>query len=205
MDRSPRTAASSPISSCASGIRAAPRDDAQTRPPLRASLGGAAKVERDAALDGPDAGGAGERPEGHPVPFLSVRLGGGAKLAKALRASLATVKRVTGRYGTGSRPPAVAMMASMVDEKKKAEIQRHLSTLRAEVDALARTDADGAKTIAAFAELSAHQATRPKPHPELLALSVTGLEKSVKEFEATHPRLVEIVGSLSAMLSNIGL
>jgi hypothetical protein len=97
------------------------------------------------------------------------------------------------------------MMASMVDEKKKAEIQRHLSTLRAEVDALARTDADGAKTIAAFAELSAHQATRPKPHPELLALSVTGLEKSVKEFEATHPRLVEIVGSLSAMLSNIGL
>ena len=93
----------------------------------------------------------------------------------------------------------------MVDEKKKAELEKHLSTLRTELDALARTDADRAKTIAGFAELSAHEATSPRPHPELLELSVTGLRKSVKEFEETHPRLVEIVGSLSAMLSNLGL
>jgi hypothetical protein len=93
----------------------------------------------------------------------------------------------------------------MVDEKRKAELLKQLETLRAELDQLARTDADRAKTIAGFAELSAHEATRPKPHPELLMLSVTGLQKSVQEFEATHPRLVEIVGSLSAILSNIGL
>jgi hypothetical protein len=93
----------------------------------------------------------------------------------------------------------------MVDDKKKAELQKQLETLRAELDELARTDADRAKTIAGFAELSAHEATRPRPHPELLRLSVTGLQKSVEEFEATHPRLVEIAGSLSAILSNIGL
>jgi hypothetical protein len=93
----------------------------------------------------------------------------------------------------------------MVDEKRKAELQKQLETLRAELDELARTDADRAKTIAGFAELSAHEATRPRPHPELLRLSVTGLQKSVEEFEATHPRLVEIAGSLSAILSNIGL
>jgi hypothetical protein len=93
----------------------------------------------------------------------------------------------------------------MVDEKRKAELLRQLETLRAELDELARTEADRAKTIAAFADLSAHEATRPKPHPELLKLSVTGLQKSVQEFEATHPRLVEIVGSLSAILTNIGL
>jgi hypothetical protein len=97
------------------------------------------------------------------------------------------------------------MMAFMVDEKKKAELLRQFSTLRAEIDELARTDADRAKTVAGFAELSAHEATRAKPHPELLKLSVTGLQKSVQEFEQTHPRLVEIVGSLSAILSNIGL
>lgn len=96
-------------------------------------------------------------------------------------------------------------MAFMVDEKKKAELLRQFSTLRAEIDELARTDADRAKTIAGFADLSAHEATRTKPHPELLKLSVTGLQKSVQEFEKTHPRLVEIVGSLSATLSNIGL
>ena len=97
------------------------------------------------------------------------------------------------------------MIASMVDEQKKAEILEQLSTLRAEIDHLALTDADRAKTVAGFAELSAHEATRPKPHPELLELSVTGLKKSVQEFEETHPRLVAIVRALSASLSNIGL
>jgi Domain of unknown function (DUF4404) len=97
------------------------------------------------------------------------------------------------------------MMPPMVDEKRNAELQQQLAALHAEIDELARTDADRAKTIAGFAELSAHEATRPKPHPELLELSVTGLKKSVQEFEATHPRLVEIVGSLSAILSSVGL
>ena len=92
-----------------------------------------------------------------------------------------------------------------MDEKKKAELEQHLATLRTELDELARTNADRAKTIAGFAELSAHEATLPTPHRELLDLSVAGLKKSVQEFEKTHPRLVEIAGSLSAILSNIGL
>src|SRR5262249_45777804 len=99
----------------------------------------------------------------------------------------------------------VAMLTSMVDEKRKAELEQQLSTLRAELDELARTDADGAKTVAGFAELSAHEATRARPNPELLGLSLAGLRRSAKEFEQTHPRLVEIVGSLSAILSNVGL
>jgi hypothetical protein len=91
------------------------------------------------------------------------------------------------------------------DEKKKEELAQHLSTLREEVDALARTDPDRAKSVAGFAELTVHEATRPKPRRELLELSIKGLQKSAAEFEATHPRLVEIVGSLSAILSNLGL
>jgi hypothetical protein len=93
----------------------------------------------------------------------------------------------------------------MVDEKKKAELGQHLSRLHEQLDELSRTNADRAKTIAGFAELSAHEATRPDPHPELLELSVTGLKTSVRDFEATHPRLVEVVASLSEMLSNVGL
>jgi hypothetical protein len=96
-------------------------------------------------------------------------------------------------------------MAPMVDEKKKAELTQHLSTLRAELDKLVGPDADRAKTIAGFAELSAHEATLEKPHAELLKLSVTGLQKSVQEFEKTHPGLAEVVGALSALLSNVGL
>jgi hypothetical protein len=93
----------------------------------------------------------------------------------------------------------------MVDEKRKAELEQQLSTLRTELDELARTDAEGAKTVAGFAELSAHEATRATPNRELLGLSVAGLRKSVEAFEQTHPRLVEIVGSISAILSNLGL
>jgi hypothetical protein len=62
-----------------------------------------------------------------------------------------------------------------------------------------------AKSSAGFAQVSTHEATRPSQRPELLRLSLAGLEKSVDEFKTTHPRLVEIVGSLSASLSNLGL
>jgi hypothetical protein len=93
----------------------------------------------------------------------------------------------------------------MVDDTRKAELLQHLSALRTELDKLARTAGDRAKTIAGFAELSAHEATSAEPHPELIRLSVKGLRKSVEQFEDTHPRLVEVVGQLSAVLSNLGL
>ena len=92
-----------------------------------------------------------------------------------------------------------------MDDKRKAELETHLSALHAELGELARTDAHRAKTVAGFAELSAHEATRPKPNRELLGLSLSGLRKSVEEFEETHPRLVEIVGSVSSLLSSVGM
>jgi len=113
------------------------------------------------------------------------------------------------------------MMAAMLDEtiarlqaelegadvgpEKKAELLRLLASLRAEVGQLARTDAEQATSIAAFAQLSAHEATRARPRRELLEVSLTGLRKSVREFEQTHPRLVEAVGSLATSLSNLGV
>jgi hypothetical protein len=93
----------------------------------------------------------------------------------------------------------------MADDQKRADLMAHLSELRAELDALARTDPDRAKTIAGFADLSTHEATQSRPRRELVELSVTGLRKSVQEYEKTHPKLVELVGSLSAALSNVGL
>jgi hypothetical protein len=92
----------------------------------------------------------------------------------------------------------------MVDERKKAELERQLAALHAELVQLAQTDADHAKTIRGFADLSAHEATRARPEPELLEMSVAGLRKSVQRFEQTHPRLVEVVGALSSMLSSVG-
>ena len=89
--------------------------------------------------------------------------------------------------------------------EKRAELLRLLSTLRAEIAPIEQADAEQARSIAAFARLSAHEATRTKPRREQLELSLTGLRKSVREFEQTHPRLVEAVGSLAASLSNLGV
>jgi uncharacterized protein YlxW (UPF0749 family) len=67
-----------------------------------------------------------------------------------------------------------------VGAEKKAELLRLLSSLREE-------------------------ATRAQPRRELLETSLASLRRSIREFEQTHPRLVEAVGSLATSLSNVGV
>jgi uncharacterized protein YlxW (UPF0749 family) len=67
-----------------------------------------------------------------------------------------------------------------VGAEKKAELLRLLSSLREE-------------------------ATRAQPRRELLEATLAGLRRSIREFERTHPRLVEAVGSLATSLSNLGV
>jgi hypothetical protein len=97
------------------------------------------------------------------------------------------------------------MEQASVSPEQKAELLRLIATLRAEMGPLTHTHTEQARSIAGFTQVSAYEATRPRRRPELLKLSLAGLEKSVDEFRATHPRLVEIVGSLSSILSNIGV
>jgi hypothetical protein len=105
---------------------------------------------------------------------------------------------------TIARLQAEADSPGMTPERR-AEILRLLTTLRAEVAELGKTSADSAESIAAFAHLSAHEATRSRPRRELLELSLAGLRKSVDQLEATHPRLVEAAGSLARSLSSLGI
>ena len=92
-----------------------------------------------------------------------------------------------------------------ISPEKKAELSKLIAALRTELGGLPQAHADQAKSIAGFAQVSAHEATRPSRRRELLETSLAGLEKSVEEFEATHPRVVQIVGALSNALSNVGL
>lgn len=94
--------------------------------------------------------------------------------------------------------------AAGLEPEKRAGLLRSLADLEKEIDALKRTDVEQARSITAFAQLSAHEATRTRPQRELLELSLTGLRKSVTQFEQTHPRLVDAVGSLAASLSGLG-
>ena len=93
---------------------------------------------------------------------------------------------------------------SVKDENKK-ELLNLLGTLKIEISELAKTHAEQAQSIAAFTEVSTHEATRQEKNPELLELSVRGLESSVHGFETSHPQLVEIVNAFCLMLSNMGI
>jgi hypothetical protein len=106
--------------------------------------------------------------------------------------------------------PTLARLEAEIKEagispEKKAELTALIAELRAELSRLPEAQADQAKSIAGFAHVSTHEATRPARRRELLDVSLAGLEKSVAEFEASHPRLVQAVGALSAALSNVGL
>jgi len=70
---------------------------------------------------------------------------------------------------------------------------------------LSKTHAEQAESIAGFTEVSAREATREQQNPQLLKLSLEGLNSSVEEFENSHPKLVHIVNSISTTLANLGI
>ncbi len=90
-------------------------------------------------------------------------------------------------------------------EDKRQELQQLISTLKTEVAELSKTQPEQAQSIAGFAEVSTHEATREQQNPNLLKLSLDGLTSSVAEFESSHPQLVQIVNSISNTLSNLGI
>ena len=92
-----------------------------------------------------------------------------------------------------------------IRDDRRAELLELLGKLKAEVASLSQTDEEQARSIAGFAEISAHEATRSEKNPQLLQHAVDGLRSSVKGFEESHPRLVQIVNAISGFLSNLGI
>ncbi|HEV2696121.1 MAG TPA: DUF4404 family protein [Verrucomicrobiae bacterium] len=92
-----------------------------------------------------------------------------------------------------------------VGEAHKRELLELLGKLKSEVGTLARTHGEQADSIANFAKISAHEATRTQPNPQLRDLSNQGLVSSVEGFEKSHPQLVQVVNSISSMLANLGI
>lgn len=90
-------------------------------------------------------------------------------------------------------------------DDKRAELQQLLAKLKAEVAALSKTHAEQAESIAGFTEISTREATRETQNPQSLKLSLDGLKSSVEEFESSHPKLVQIVNTISKTLSDLGI
>lgn len=95
--------------------------------------------------------------------------------------------------------------AGSISEEQKTELLKLLSTLKSEVLDLSETKAEHAESISGFIERSTHEATRTEKNPPLLKHAIDGLQMSVKEFEVTHPKLVEDVNYVCAVLANMGI
>ena len=92
-----------------------------------------------------------------------------------------------------------------VNADQKRELLELLGKLKAEVSTLSKTHGEQADSIANFAKLSAQEATRTAPNPQLRELSNQGLLSSVEGFEQSHPKLVQVVSSISKTLSDLGI
>jgi hypothetical protein len=96
-------------------------------------------------------------------------------------------------------------LTEAIKGESRTELLKLVSTLKAEIVELSKTNREHAESITGFAGVAAHEATRQERDLQLLKLSVDGLSSSVKGFESSHPRLVEIVNSICLMLVNSGV
>ncbi len=92
-----------------------------------------------------------------------------------------------------------------LDEARRGELLDLVRHLKVEVDELARTHKEEAQSIAQFAALSAQEATREHQNPELRDISLKGLNTSVAGFESSHPKLVQVVNTITHTLANLGI
>jgi hypothetical protein len=92
-----------------------------------------------------------------------------------------------------------------VNDESKAELLRLFTMLKTEIGELSKTHPEQAESITAFAQASAHEATRKEKNPDLLKLSLDGLSVSVKEIETSHPDLLRVVNAVSQALANMGI
>jgi hypothetical protein len=92
-----------------------------------------------------------------------------------------------------------------IPPESKAELLKLLAALKDEVAGLAQTHEEDARSIARFVDASAHEATRAEKKPKLVQASLNGLTASVESFEASHPKLAEVVNQIATVLSNMGI
>jgi hypothetical protein len=90
-------------------------------------------------------------------------------------------------------------------EAEREKLLQLVATLREEVDALAGSHEEDARSIAHFLDASTHEASRTEKQPKLLQAARDGLTASVENFETSHPKLFETVSQAATVLANMGL
>ena len=91
------------------------------------------------------------------------------------------------------------------EQGHRHELLRQCDVLQTETAQLSKTHGEAGEQVARCAEALAQEANRAEHNHRLLKLGVEDLKKSVEQFETSHPRLVQSVGTISATLANMGI
>ncbi|HIG29509.1 MAG TPA: DUF4404 family protein [Verrucomicrobiales bacterium] len=92
-----------------------------------------------------------------------------------------------------------------INTEQKQDLLGLMGSLKSEILELSKTNAEQAHSVAGFTDVTTHEATREQVNHTLLKTSLDGLSYSVKEFEISHPQLVEVVNTICVRLSNMGI
>ncbi|NCO36389.1 MAG: hypothetical protein GW893_21325 [Armatimonadetes bacterium] len=92
-----------------------------------------------------------------------------------------------------------------MSDDNRAALLSLVAALKTEVSSLSETHGEQAHSIAAFTDLSTHEATRTQKDPALLNHALGGLGHSVREFKVSHPDLVKSVDNICRVLAGIGV
>ncbi len=94
---------------------------------------------------------------------------------------------------------------SQIDAKIKEDLLDLMRSLKTELSDFKETHPTTAHNIADKTQVSAEQILTSNNKPDDLQKNIEGLQGTVEEFEASHPKLVQVVNRLCIMLSDIGI
>lgn len=94
---------------------------------------------------------------------------------------------------------------SQIDGKIKEDLLDLMRSLKTELSSLKELHPETAHHIAAQTGVSTDKVLASPEKPEEVQESIDRLQGTVTEFEASHPKLVQVVNRLCMMLSDIGI
>ena len=95
---------------------------------------------------------------------------------------------------------------SSIQSENREQLLSLLNELKGEIEKLSSEDQhEKLSSVGSFAEAGANEVARDGGSKSILDIALHGLSESVKEFEESHPKLVQTINSICTQLSNSGL
>lgn len=94
---------------------------------------------------------------------------------------------------------------NVTDTNEKKELLNLIDNLKLELEAIKENHHDDARSITKFTEAGVFEGTREERDEELFQHAIDGMKLSVREFEVSHPGLINVINAIGNTLNNIGI